>query len=155
MIEYNNLRYFETEFISYYAPELSETEILKTSEYDQQLITFFKFIVLPLSVIVLSNVLTVEAAEQIVNNKSIKRTWSEFAKDWTGISVLLKNDISTTAKALQATRTVTGATSTICLFIAPFVGEMERRAFSMVENTYAYSTITYSLAWVVGKFIKK
>jgi RNA polymerase subunit RPABC4/transcription elongation factor Spt4 len=103
----SNFRYFETEFISYYAPELSEIEILKANEYDQQLITAFKFIVLPLSVIILSNVLTVEAAEQIVNNTSSKRTWSQFAKDWTGVSVLLKKDVSKTAKALQATRTVT------------------------------------------------
>ena len=151
----SNFRYFETEFISYYAPEFSETERLKANEYDQQLITAFKFIVLPLSVIILSNVLTVEAAEQIVNNTSSKRTWSQFAKDWTGVSVLLKKDVSKTAKALQATRTVTGATSTICLFISPFVGEIESRAFSIVENTYAYSTITYGVAWIAGKFFKK
>jgi len=151
----SNFRYFETEFISYYAPELSEIEILKANEYDQQLITAFKFIVLPLSVIILSNVLTVEAAEQIVNNTSSKRTWSQFAKDWTGVSVLLKKDVSKTAKALQATRTVTGATSTICLFISPFVGEIESRAFSIVENTYAYSTITYGVTWIAGKFFKK
>ena len=150
-----NFRYFETDFISYYAPDLSETEMLKASEYDKQLFTTFKFIVLPLSLIVLSNVVTVEAAEQIVNNQPLKRTWSQFAKDWTGVSVLLKKDISKTAKALQATRTVTGATSTVCLLIAPFVGEIESRAFSIFENTYAYSTITYGITWIAGKFFKK
>ena len=150
-----SFRYFETDFISYYATELSETEMLKASEYDKQLITGFKFIVLPLSLIVLSNVIPVEATEQIINNQPVKRTWSQFAKDWTGISVLLKKDIGKTAKILQATRTVTGATSSVCVLIAPFVGEFESRAFSLVENTYAYSTITYGVAWIAGKFFKK
>ena len=155
MTDDTNFRYFETDFISYYAMELSETEILKASEYDKQLITSLKFIVLPLSLIVLSNVIPVEATDQIINNQPVKRTWSQFAKDWTGVSVLLKKDISKTAKALQATRTVTGATSTVCLLVAPFVGEIESRAFSLVENTYAYSTITYGVAWIAGKFFKK
>jgi len=155
MTDQTHLRYFETDLISYYVTELSETEILKANEYDKQLITSFKFIVLPLSLMVLSNVITVEAVEQIANNQPLKRTWSQFAKDWTGVSVLLKKDISKTAKVLQATRTITGATSTISLLISPFVGEIESRAFSIVENTYAYSTITYGVAWIAGKFFKK
>ena len=155
----NDLGYFETDLISYYAPELSDTEILHANEFDQFLINNFKSAILPLSLIVLSNVLTVQANDRLHYTKSRnlppERTWVGFAKDWTGISVLLKKDISKTSKILQLTRTLTGATSTICCFASGFIEVGNNQPYTIVSRTYAASTITYGIAWVTGRFFKK
>ena len=152
-LNFKNELYIESDLFGYYKNDFSHAEKIQAEKYDSQLVNVSTNILLPLSLFVLGNVVVANAAEQFVN-QTTTRTWTQFAKEFTGVDVLLDAKASVCKKALQATRTITGATSSTCLAIAPFVS-LESPLFRKIELTYAYSTITYAGAWLAGKFVTK